>query len=514
MKENNSNIIKSIGILTVLMVISKIFSLIREVAIANFYGVSSSTDAYFLASGFVANVFFGITAALAVVFLPYYIKIKKENEKEEVSRIFSSIITSLTLFAVIIVGLLYIFAPILIQLIAPTFSGETYNETVLFTRILSVTILFSLLTSFLTSLLNAEGRYQYGALASIIYSITSIACMIALKNSMGVVALVLSVPLSFFIQLIILAVSTKKYFKFKPVFQLMNPSVKHLLLLMIPVLLSNASVGFNQLLTRSIASGLGEGSVSIISYSNTLFNFVSTIMIATFITVFFTELSDAAKEYEHDKFNSLISKAVNSLVIVLLPIASITAIYSRDVVKIVFGRGAFDENAVTATAICLSIYAFAFVFDGVRNLLIKAFYAKDNTKTPLINSIISLVITIVAAFVFSRTMGISGIVLAITLSILVSTVFLVISARKQICTFEIKKILPTVLKALVSITVSVVVLLALSNFTMSIASIYRFGFAVVVGFTVYIGALIALKCDEVETIIHMARRKKAKINRK
>ena len=82
------SLIKSIGLITILMAVSKIFSLIREVAIAGFYGASASTDAYFVSGGFVTNIFFGITAALSTVFVPYYMLLKKTTQRKICQDIF------------------------------------------------------------------------------------------------------------------------------------------------------------------------------------------------------------------------------------------------------------------------------------------------------------------------------------------------------------------------------------------------------------------------------------------
>lgn len=507
MSRSKPNLIKSIGLLTVLMIISKVLSLIREVAIASFYGVSSSTDAYFVAGGFVTNVFFGITMALSTVFLPYYIDIRKKKSREEVDFECSSLITSLAVFVIILIAVLYVLAPWIIRLIAPEYRGDIFTEAVLFLRIYSVTILFSLFTNMFTSLLNAESRYGFGALASVVYSFTSIVCMIVLKKWIGVTALAISVPLSFFIQLLILIVNVRKYIKIRPVFILFNPAVKRLLWMMLPVLLSNATIEINQLLTRSLAAGLDEGAVSILSYSNTLFNFVSTLITTTFITIFFTELSNAAKDGAKKHYNNLISKALNILVVVLLPIATITSIFSVDIVKIAYGRGAFSQEAVTITASCLSIYAFAFVFDAIRNLLIKAYYAKNNTKTPLINSCISLIVTVGLSYLLTKQFGVNGIIMAITISILISAFFLVISAKQEICEYNGRAIISTTWKAVASILITTGVLAAINFFVSSVSSYLRFGLAILAGFGVYFSILFLLKCDEVKVLLCMIMKK-------
>ena len=506
MEKNKPSLLKSIGMLSILMVLSKALSLVRELTIASFYGTTASTDAYFLASGFVTNVFFGITAALSTVFLPYYIECKKNN-KDNVSKICSSIISSLSFFSIIVVILIYFISPLIIRMIAPSYEGAVFAEAVLYMRIYSVSILFSLLTNLLTAMLNAESSYSFAAVASVIYSITSITCMIALRKFIGVAALAVSVPLSFLIQLIILLIKTKKYFRFRPTTALFHPAVKRLLILMFPVLLGNATVEINQLVTRSFAAGIGEGSVSVLTYANTLFSFVSSILQTTVITIFFTELSTAAKNNDDAQFNALLEKAIHILILLVTPISVITCAFSKDVVKIAYGHGAFGDDAVLATAACLSVYAVVFVFDGIRNLFVRAFYAKNNTRTPLVNSVISLCITLLLSYFLSKYIGVSGIVVAISISICACTLFLVITAKKQLCTIHFKKMLPTLIKVLLSALVMIVALWLLNRFLGGQNAYIRFITVTAVGMVVYFVMLLALKCDTVMEIANMVKEK-------
>ena len=502
------NYAKSIGILTALMAVSKVFSIIREITIASFYGASASTDAYFVAGGFISNVFFGITAALSTVFVPYYINLKKTSDEDKKSHAVSSLITSLVTFSIVIVIILYFIAPDIISVIAPSFTGDVFQEAILYMRIYSLTILFSLLANMLTALLNAESRYGFGAIASVVYSITSIVMMVALKDFIGIAALAASVPIAFFFQIVILLFASRRYIRFRKIPQLFNPTIKKLVVLMIPVLLSNATVEINQLLTRSIAARLDEGSVSILSYSNTLFSFVLQFMMTTFITVFFTELSNAAKNGNESIFNSRISQAINLIIIVVLPITAITFFFSKDIVSIAYGRGEFDANSVLLTANCLSIYAFVFVFDSIRNLLIKAFYAKSNEKIPLFNSIVSLVITVSGSLVLSKWLGIYGIVLSISVSLFVTTIILSINAKNHICTYDKKKFLNTALKAGISITVTSFLLFLLNKLLVTQSAYLRFFGACIVGFGCYLALLLVMKCDEIKNIVKVIKFKK------
>ena len=508
MTKVSRGIVGAVGSLTALIVVSKIFGLVREMAIAGFYGTTASTDAYFLASGFVTNIFFGITAALSTVFLPHYIKCKSDPEIDE-SKVCSSIISSLSVFSVLAVVLMFFVSPYVVAVLAPSYSGEMLREAVLYMRIYSVSILFSLLTSMLTALMNAERRYVFPAICSIAYSTLSVACMVFLKNQLGVAALAISVPLSFFVQFVILAINARKYLRFIPTLRIFNSDVKYLLLLMLPVLLGNATVEINQLVTRSIAAGLEQGNVSVLTYSNTLFNFVSTLIVSTVVTVMFTELSEAEAQRDQGRFIELFAKALNALILVVAPIALVTAVFSFDVVKVVYGRGAFTDESVIQTSRCLAVYAAAFVVDALRNMYVRAYYARGNTKTPLISSFLSFAVTVGGSLLLAPAFGVLGIVASISASIVVSLLFLALMGRNKIARFGKDAFLPTLWRLFLASTICLIVLCLMNSLLVS-SSILRFLTATVTGGFSYFAVLVALKCPGLAEVALRIKGKLAK----
>ena len=88
---------------------------------------------------------------------------------------------------------------------------------------------------------------------------------------------------------------------------------------------------------------------------------------------------------------------------------------STNIVTIIYGRGAFSSDAIHLTAQALQFYSIGFLFEGIRELIAKTFYAFGNTKTPTYYGVLSVVLNIILSIVLSRFMGIGGITLALSL---------------------------------------------------------------------------------------------------
>ena len=89
---------------------------------------------------------------------------------------------------------------------------------------------------------------------------------------------------------------------------------------------------------------------------------------------------------------------------------------NKEVSMFIFGRGNLDKDSVLATAKCLSFYSLCFVGLCLRDLSTKIFYSFKNSKTPVINSSIGIILNIILNFTLSKYLGVSGIALATSIS--------------------------------------------------------------------------------------------------
>ncbi|NLL49354.1 MAG: hypothetical protein GX249_12320 [Firmicutes bacterium] len=114
-------------------------------------------------------------------------------------------------------------------------------------------------------------------------------------------------------------------------------------------------------------------------------------------------------------------------------------VLSREIVVLLFGRGAFTPEAIDLTASALFYYSVGMTAFGLKDVLIRAFYALQDTKTPIMNATIAVIINIVLNIVLSRFLGIGGLALATSIAGIVSTFLMFITLRKKIGPFGLRE---------------------------------------------------------------------------
>ena len=183
-------------------------------------------------------------------------------------------------------------------------------------------------------------------------------------------------------------------------------------------------------------------------------------------------------------------------------------VFSEEIVRFLFGRGAFSQEAIAMTAKALFFYSPGMVAFGTRDILLRAFYALQDTRSPMINSSIGGAINIGLNIVLSRYLGIGGLALATSVAGIISSVLLFIALRRKIGRFGLRAIITSFLKVVVASSLMGVICYScfhifLNLVSRDIALLISIG----VGALVYAVMIFLLKIPEVERTVEILRSK-------
>lgn len=424
-----NSVLKDLVTVSLISVLAKIVAFMKSVIQASSYGVNIHTDAYNMAWGVVGDVLYLFTTALAVAFVPIYIQ-KKTNEGTDVAKEFvTKTITFMLILAGAIILVLEIIAPGVMRLFAPSYEGEILAESVSYFRILVIGFAFSLITSIYQNLLNSERVYGFASICSVINSVVLIAIILLFSKSLDVWALVIAVPLSYLCQFFVLYRKGRKYGRISFKYGIKDEALKLIALQAIPVLISQATVEINQAVDRALLTGVEEGAVTSVSYSVTLYQFVSGIIILPLSTVLFTELSEAGAKNNREEMQRLLDKVFKIVVLVCLPIMLITVFTSLDIVNIVYGHGKFDSTAICQTAEGLFAYIFCLIPATVKSIISRAYYALNDTRRPMIIGVLEVVTNIGLSILLVRFFGILGVVGATAIATIIFSMIMLMDFK-------------------------------------------------------------------------------------
>ncbi len=307
--------------------------------------------------------------------------------------------------------------------------------------------------------------------------------------------------------------AVKKGYKYIPYIDIKDKYLKKAILLVGPVLIGVAVNQVNIMVDKTLASTLAEGSISALNYANKLNTFVYMLFVVSIASVIYPMLSKLSTEENKEKFNESIVKSVNSIILLVMPISVGAIVLATPIVKLLFERGAFNSNATQITSIVLVMYSLGMVASGLRHILDKVFYSLQDTKTPMINSIIAICMNIVLNIIFIQYFKIAGLAFATSISSTICVLLLFRSLNKKVGYFKQEKILVAFSKSLISaiimgiITSTVYDLVSVKLGMGTIMEAISLFSAITIGAIVYGIMMIILKVEEVDTVKQLIKNK-------
>lgn len=412
-----------------LTLISKVLGFLREIFLSYFYGASSTTDAYLVALTIPGVLFAFFSTAVAIGFVPTFTRVSDNIEERNnfVNNVFSILLVAST----IIVLLTIVFAEQLVYILAPGFDSETKSLAIKFTQIFVLGVYFSCWLSVFVAFLNFFRRFTIVALAGIPFNL-SILLSIVLSYYYSIYWLVLGAVLGKLLEIVLLYPVVKQYdYKFKFILNFKDMHVRHLVLLSLPLTLSIAVNQINIIVDKSIASTLEVGAISAINYSHYLVELVVGIFVMSVATIFFPDLARFFHDKDYKKITYTSEKSLRLVNLFVVPSFIYFMVKSFEIITFVYQKGSFDQDSTNLTSSVFTLFAAGLVGFSYREVLTRIFYAMHNTKIPVTNSIIGVIVNIVLAYILSSFLGVSGLALATSTSAFVTTILLFLKLKKM-----------------------------------------------------------------------------------
>ncbi|NLY10685.1 MAG: murein biosynthesis integral membrane protein MurJ, partial [Firmicutes bacterium] len=202
---STANMVKASGVVALIGVVSKLLGFIRETVIAAVFGATGVTDSYLVAYMLPSVLFASIGAAIVTVFIPVYTEVNNRQGNQAAFALINKFGTAALLLVGVLVLMGEIFAPAVVRVLAPGFSGSTFDLTVSLTRLLTPVMVLLTLSYLATASLNAQRKFTVPAAIGLPYNIIIIGATLLLGRTFGIFGLaigtILAVASQFFIQL-------------------------------------------------------------------------------------------------------------------------------------------------------------------------------------------------------------------------------------------------------------------------------------------------------------------------
>lgn len=507
---NNKKVAGIALIITIITFSSKLLGLLRDILLANYYGTSISSDAYVMAQSILSVFTILLVNALGTAFIPMLSDYKVNRSEAENKGLINNVYTVSFLLTTAISVVLLIFIKPVVGFFAPGFGPEAQHLTQLVTMVMIPTISLSVIVLLNNSFLQTRGSYFVPALYGFPSNLALITGMIFFTHQFGIVGLGVAFSIGAVCQILFqLPALFKTGFKFKPETDFNNEGLRTLFILVIPTAIGTGIQQINSIVDRMIGSGLAEGSIAALNFSNKLGMFIMGLLFASISSVYYTAMANHSANNNMDEFKNLLKGTVNTLGLLIVP-ASVGFIVLRlPIVKLVFERGAFDGGASEMTAVALLFTAVGLLGFSLRDVFSRAFYALQDTKTPMINGSIAVVVNIILDIILAGPMKVGGLALATSISGLTASLLLFIALHKRIGDFGIKDMINTLGKIMIAAVLMGLCVhftyIGLTAFTGSL--IMSLGGSILVGVAVYGVAVTLLGIKEVHSLLAVVTKK-------
>lgn len=502
---------KTSYILMIITILSKVFGLLREKALAYFFGAGIIADIFLIAFQLPMTFTNVISGAVANGYIPMYDKIRQRENKKSADDFTSNLANIIMLIFIIITIISIIFARPLVKLMAEGFTGEKLDLAVFVSRVAMLSISVTATSSIYKAYLQIHEKFIVSVLHSILMNVIIIAAM-AVSYKLGINYLAIGIFLSFTLQYVIFILPIKSTgYRYKLKINFADNNIKKMFYLILPILISTSAIEINFMISRSLSSGLFAGGISILNYAYKLQGFVTGIVVTSIITATYPKLANFGSKKDFLNLNKSLREGLSNMLLLVIPAAFGLYAYSLPIVNLLFVGGEFTLDDARITAVVLSFYAFGVIGIGVREILSRVFYSISDNQTPLINSVLIVGINILLSFILSKLMGIEGLALATTISFIIGAITMYLPSIKYIGNVFDKKLVTNIIK----ITISSIIMAAGSKVFYNmlfdrLGSNLSLLISIVMAGVIYLLLLIILRVDEIKEIFNLLLEKLGK----
>ncbi len=439
-------------ILALASIASRFLGLLRDRLLAGNFGAGDTLDVYYAAfriPDLVYNLL--IMGALSAGFIPVFVAWREKNngELKDGWQFVNSLINILLTALLILGGLFFIFAPQLIKLITPGFDAAKMNLTVLLTRIMFLSPLLLGLSSVFGGILQSVKRFFIFSLTPIFYNLGIIFGILFLVPRYGASGLAWGVVLGAALHMMIQLPAVRSLgWRWRPSFIWRDENILCLARLMGPRTLTLAISQLNFLAITIVASTLAAGSLAIFNLAYNIWTFPLGVMAASLATAVFPSLSENAARKDWASFAKNFSATFRHILFLIIPFSVLLVVLRAQIVRVILGTGKFGWSDTILTINALQYLTLGLLAEALMLLLVRGFFALEDTKTPFWLGLAGSILRIGGAWLLMTPLGVGGLALGWALGGIFNMILLWLFLERKVVDLRFREIFTSGLRIL------------------------------------------------------------------
>ncbi|MBQ9974414.1 MAG: murein biosynthesis integral membrane protein MurJ [Oscillospiraceae bacterium] len=435
MSERRDNASKTISIVMIITLLGKVLGLVRDRLLAINYGTGMEANAFYTASR-IPRVFFDavFASAIAACFIPVFSGYLTREGKDRAMRFAGNFLTVMAAITALLTAVGMGFAGPLVELFADGYDEATAALAAELTRVMFPTVLFTGIAFSFVGILQSLDEFNIPAVISTVSNLVIIVYYVTLNDRFGIYGLAAAFLVGWLLQAVVqIPALRRKGFRYYPSLRLRSDGMKQVFALMVPVMVSTWVQPINLTINSKFGSRLYDGAgVSAIEIATNLYLIIAGVFVLSVTNVIFPKLSRQTAQGDGEAFRDTLNQTTHSTLFLVLPMSAGLMMLARPLISFVFGGGEFDAGDVDITAQALVWVSLGMAGYGVQNILSRAYFARQDGRTPLVAGAVSIGVNILLCMVLVDSMAVAGLAIASAVS---STVY----ALLLLLPFEVRR---------------------------------------------------------------------------
>ncbi len=507
-------ILRASALISGATLLSRILGFARDIILARFFGAGIAADAFFVAYR-IPNMLRELFAegSMAAAFIPVFSEYIKKRSHHDAKDLANTAFTTLLLLLTLVCILGVLGTPAIVYVIAMGFADDPEKQalTIELTRMMFPYLILVGLSALVMGILNTVRSFAAPAFAPVMFNLTIIFCafLVAPQLSNPIYGIAIGVVLGGCAQFLIqLPHLRRANFSLSFRWNLSHPGVKRIGALIVPTIFGLGVTQANLLLNTILASFLATGSVTFLFYGMRLIHFPLGLVGIALATAILPSLSALTANDEHDELNRRIEFGLRHVLFLMIPATVGLIMLRTPLIHLFFEHGEFTAEATRGTAIAVAFYAIGLWAFGAIRIVVSAFYALQDTRTPVRVAMLALFCNIALSLSLIGPLQHGGLALATSIATILNVSILLRLLVKKIGPLDWQAIATSLLRtAIASLVIGIICRwVAIHGLWVQsghwVAKAMLLGTGVLLSIAVYLGIHILMRSPELSAIRH------------
>lgn len=406
------------AIFSIATALSRVAGLVREIVASSYFATSGAFSAFTIAfqvPNLVRSLF--ADAALSAAFVPVFTELLEKGQRREAFRLASTL-----LFLILLVlGGITAFFIVAAGAIMPLFTGSEFTQeldqlTAGLSQVLFPIVVVLGLNGLVVGILNAYEHFTIPALSPLVWNVVIIVLLVALRPMFEgddeLYAYAVAVLVATIVQFAMSVPVLRRFdFRFELAFDLRDPRVKQVLVLMLPVTIGLGIINLDVFINLTLGSLVSEQAPRAIDAAFRIYMLPQGIFSVAIATVLFPTLSRLAARADLDGVRSTMATGMRQIAVTLIPAAAFTMVLAEPITRLVYEHGEFGPESTELVSTALFWFSFSLPFSGMNLMLTRTFFALQRPWAPTAISLGSLVVNLAVSLALYQPYGIAGLVI-------------------------------------------------------------------------------------------------------